>query len=102
MPALVIDSHYLRISRRLGFVARRTTDMAASRSLLRLVPSTMTADDLRQHYFIAKRHGQTVCLRTSSGCRACPLCKMCATGKAWLQERQGEAARQWCGFSPSR
>lgn len=77
MPALVVDSHYLRIARRLEFIAARTCDNEASRSLSRLVPKEMTADDLQQHYFVMKQHGRAVCRYHSTSCHVCPLSTMC-------------------------
>ncbi|MGI9405117.1 MAG: endonuclease III domain-containing protein, partial [Hyphomicrobiaceae bacterium] len=81
MPALVVDSHYMRVARRLGFVAADVSDNVVHRSLARLVPDEMTADDLEQHYFVVKRLGQTVCHRSAPACHACPLRTICPTGK---------------------
>lgn len=81
MRALVIDSHYLRVAKRLGLVERNASDKAANRSLARQVPSGMTADDLQQHYFVVKCLGQNVCRYSSPNCRACPLRNICPTGK---------------------
>lgn len=80
MPALVVDSHYQRIASRFGLVAPKASDKATDRSLSRLVPIWMTTDDLQQHYFVAKRHGQMIC-RHSPNCHACTLQDLCPTGR---------------------
>lgn len=80
MPALVVDSHYQRIAKRLGFVTSKASDRAMDRSLGRLVPGWMTTDDLQQNYFLVKRHGQTVC-HHSPKCPACVLSDLCLLGR---------------------
>lgn len=80
MPALVVNSHYQRVAKRLGLVATHSNDVAVCGKLNQLVPQTMTVNDLQQHYFLVKRHGQIVCQTTSPKCPICPLRDICRTG----------------------
>ena len=81
MPALVVDSHYLRVVRRLGFVTKNASHRVTNRLLSRLVPDSMTVDELQQHYFLIKSHGQNVCRHRLPNCQICCLRTLCLTGK---------------------
>lgn len=83
-PALVVDSHYQRIIKCLGWVPAKANAKAVDRSLSRLVPSWMTVEDMQQNYFVMKQHGQTICRDPDPNCRACILSDLCATGRRRL------------------
>ncbi len=79
-PALVMNSHHLRVAHRLGLTprgdARRTEEL-----LMRLVPETWDADMLQQHHALVKLHGQTLCTFAEPRCGECPLLKLCPHGR---------------------
>lgn len=79
-PALVMNSHHLRVAHRLGLTpradARRTEEL-----LMRLVPETWDPDLLQQHHALIKLHGQTLCTFADPQCPKCPLLKVCRHGQ---------------------
>ena len=79
-PAIVMNSHHLRVAHRLGLTpradARRTEEL-----LMRLVPETWDADLLQQHHALVKLHGQTLCTFTEPQCSKCPLLLLCRYGQ---------------------
>jgi endonuclease-3 len=79
-PALVMNSHHLRIVHRLGLTpradAQRTEEL-----LMRLVPETWTPEILQQDHALFKLHGQTLCTFTDPLCPKCPLLKLCRYGQ---------------------
>ena len=86
-PALVMNSHHLRVAHRLGLTprgdARRTEEL-----LMRQVPETWDADRCQEHHALIKLHGQTLCIFDQPKCSQCPLLKLCRYG----QRTAGEAA----------
>ena len=82
-PAIVMNSHHLRVAHRLGLTpradARRTEEL-----LMRLVPETWDADMLQQHHALIKLHGQTLCTFADPKCAQCPLLKLCPHGQRVL------------------
>ena len=79
-PALVMNSHHLRVAHRLGLTprgdAQRTEEL-----LMRLVPETWTADTLQQDHALFKIHGQTLCTFAEPQCPKCPVLKLCKYGQ---------------------
>ena len=82
-PAIVMNSHHLRVAHRLGLTpradARRTEEL-----LMRLVLETWDADMLQQHHALIKLHGQTLCTFADPKCAQCPLLKLCPHGQRVL------------------
>ncbi|MBU0723822.1 MAG: hypothetical protein KJ904_03610 [Alphaproteobacteria bacterium] len=93
---LVIDSHHLRVVRRLGLVRRQATLESAYPRLERLTPEAWDAAMLERHHTLMKRHGQLICRLVRPDCAGCPLqdtCPTAATGGPDLGvgRRRGEA-----------
>ena len=87
-PALVMNSHHLRVAHRIGLTprgdAQRTEEL-----LMRLVPETWTAETLQQDHALFKIHGQTLCTFAEPQCPKCPVLKLCRYG----QRTAGETAQ---------
>ena len=79
-PALVMNSHHLRVAHRIGLTpradARRTEEL-----LMRQVPETWDAEMCQQHHALIKLHGQTLCTFEQPQCPKCPLLKLCRYGQ---------------------
>ena len=79
-PALVMNSHHLRVAHRLGLTPRgdprRTEEL-----LLRQVPADWDADMHQRHHALMKVHGQTLCTFAEPQCGGCPLRSMCRYGQ---------------------
>lgn len=80
-PALVVDTNYLRFSRRFGLVDWRVSTLAAHRTLADLIPDDMGAADLEAHYALVKWFGRQVCRDGHANCRDCVLRDICVTGQ---------------------
>jgi endonuclease-3 len=88
-PALVIDTHVLRVFARLGFVAPGTSIENAYDGVMPLL-ANWTADELSELHVLVKRLGQTICTQQIARCAECPLCELCqATARAQPGNRQG-------------
>lgn len=81
-PALVIDTHQLRVLRRLGLAGRRATAAQAYDRLVPLLPAGWTAADLDDHHQLMKTLGQTLCRHAAPRCGGCPLGDICPTASA--------------------
>ncbi len=80
MPALVIDSHHLRVLKRLGLLGEREQFVAAYDLIVPQLPEHWTAEDFDEHHTCMKRLGQDVCISSMPDCRRCPLAGLCPTG----------------------
>ena len=78
MRALVIDTHHLRVLRRLGLIRPRADTKEAYRRMMPLLPASWTAADLDDHHTLVKRLGQEVCRYQKADCDLCPLRAYCA------------------------
>lgn len=81
MRALVIDTHHLRVLRRVGLLDQRADYRAAYDRIMPLLPAGWTASDLDDHHQLMKTLGQTVCRHDRPRCDQCPLNDLCRTGR---------------------
>ncbi len=72
-PALPVDTHVYRVSRRLGMIGPSVTEAKAHEVLERLVPS----DDVYAFHVALIKHGRYVCTARRPRCDACPLNDIC-------------------------
>ncbi|MGJ8561396.1 MAG: hypothetical protein ACSHX3_14275 [Litorimonas sp.] len=87
----MIDSHHLRILRRIGLVAPRDSFDRAYRVVMPMLPDDWTADRIDDHHRLFKRLGQTQCQYRHAQCRICPLRILCDWAKTTdLAERFAE------------
>jgi endonuclease-3 len=78
--ALPVDTHVLRVSRRLGLIPPKTSAERADRMLHALVP-----DGLRTSLHVALiRLGREICKAPVPRCRKCPLNDLCPTAPRYL------------------
>jgi len=83
-PALVIDTHHLRVLRSLALVGPKADFRHAYDDMMALLPPDWSAADLDEHHQLMKRLGQTFCRPTVPCCRHCPLRDLCPTATADL------------------
>jgi endonuclease-3 len=79
--ALCVDSHHLRVTERLGFVAKGTDARATENRLMEMAPPEWSPEMLDEHHTLIKIHGQRICMKNHPRCRVCPLLNICPTGK---------------------
>ena len=78
-PGLVVDTHFIRLSNRLGFVKNETDATKIERELARIVPPEDWTDWSHAMVF----HGRRRCFARKPDCANCPLADLCpAAGKA--------------------
>jgi endonuclease-3 len=73
-PAMAVDTHVFRVSRRLGLVpATATTPLAVEKGLMRHIPKELVP---KAHHWLIL-HGRYICLARTPKCQVCPLTAFC-------------------------
>ncbi|WP_298915408.1 hypothetical protein [uncultured Algimonas sp.] len=85
--ALVLDTHHLRALRRLGLIGPGCDTVRAYDTIMPLLPSEWSAEDIDDHHRRYKRLGQTYCRHDTPLCESCPLSGLCPTGRAAQKRR---------------
>jgi len=75
MPALPVDTHILRVAKRLGLISSKTSPKQAHQLLGELVPR----QDVYQFHILTIEHGRRVCRAQRPLCHHCVLKEICAT-----------------------
>ena len=84
-PALPVDTHVFRVSKRLGLVDSRASVEQTHRLLESLVPS----EDVYQFHLLLIEHGRRVCKAQRPRCHQCVLCEICPSQNIYRKaERQ--------------
>jgi endonuclease-3 len=78
--ALCVDSHHLRVTERLGFVAKGTDARETENRLMEMAPADWSPVMLDEHHTLIKIHGQRTCTVHHPRCPACPLLSVCPHG----------------------
>jgi endonuclease III len=89
-PALPVDTHVLRVARRLGFLDQRTDAARAHEVMERLVPPRLR---IRTHVGMI-RLGREICRAGRPSCEICPLQDLCPTAPTVLREVSGRPSRR--------
>lgn len=73
-PAMAVDTHVFRVSRRLGLVpSTATTPLAVEKGLMRHIPKELVP---KAHHWLIL-HGRYICLARTPKCNVCPLTSFC-------------------------
>ena len=80
-PVLPVDTHILRVAKRLGLIGSSVTAEKAHEVLGEMVP----AKHVYQFHIHMIEHGRRVCKAQRPRCRECVLLKVCPTGQALLE-----------------
>ena len=78
MAAFPMDTHILRICRRLGWIDESTSSQEAHRLMEERIP----ADQHYTAHMVLVRHGRQICHARRPDCQACPIAGDCPTGRA--------------------
>jgi len=81
VPALAVDTHIFRVSRRLGLSAASTPEKVEA-DLCAAFPKSAW---IELHHLLIW-HGRKVCLARKPKCEGCPLAKLCPTGKGEISD----------------
>lgn len=79
--AMVIDGHHRRIMQRMGIVPARADTAKTYDALMPIVPEEWSAANMDEHHLLLKKLGQTFCRPRRAECAACPVQKICETGR---------------------
>lgn len=79
-PVMIVDTHVLRVLRRLGAVGPTATAQAASETVTEAMAHWAGGEFLDFHV-MTKRLGQTVCRDGAPCCTVCPLARSCLTAR---------------------
>jgi endonuclease-3 len=88
MPAMPVDTHVFRVSKRLGLIGSKVDVEKAHGLLEKLVP----ADDIYQFHVLLIEHGRRTCKAQRPRCSSCVLARLCPSyekfvGKKWAISR---------------
>jgi endonuclease-3 len=78
--AMCVDSHHLRVTQRLGFVAQNADTRETEKRIMEMAPAAWSPEQLDEHHTLIKIHGQQRCTFSHPKCPACPLLSLCPTG----------------------
>jgi endonuclease III len=81
LPVLIVDTHVLRVLRRLSAISPTASYREASDAVTGAM-ADWTGDDFLLFHVAMKRLGQAFCHDRAPNCRACPLAADCPTAKA--------------------
>ncbi|MGN3974929.1 endonuclease III domain-containing protein [Tsuneonella sp. SYSU-LHT278] len=81
-PALVLDTHHLRILARLGLAGQGEDSARIYDRLMPLLPDRWDAATIDEHHRLMKELGREVCTPKNPRCPECPLLSLCPTGQA--------------------
>jgi endonuclease-3 len=73
MPALPVDTHVHRVSKRLGLIGPKVGAEAAHQLLELAIPPA----EMYDAHMLLIRHGRTICKALRPRCGACPLADVC-------------------------
>ncbi len=81
-PALVLDTHHLRILVRLGLIEEGEDTGKAYARLMPQLPDDWTAATIDEHHRLMKELGREICTPKNPKCPDCPALSLCTTGQA--------------------
>jgi len=88
VPALAVDTHVFRVSKRLGMVKAETVE-ETERQLEKLIPREKWS--LAHHWLIL--HGRYTCMARKPACERCPVSADCPTYAELITPKAGPKAR---------
>lgn len=86
VPAIAVDTHVERVSKRLGLALKDDTVLQVEQKLMKLVPVSEWTDTHHRLIFFGRYH----CKALSPQCEVCPLIDVCAEGKLRMKKNKPE------------
>lgn len=80
LPVMIVDTHVLRVLRRLGAVGEKADYRATSEAVTAALPA-WTGPDFLDLHIVMKRLGQLYCHHEAPHCATCPLRADCPSGR---------------------
>lgn len=85
VPAIAVDTHVERVSKRLGFAKENDSVLEVEKKLMKLVPREEWTLTHHRLIFFGRYH----CKAQRPACENCPLLDICKTGKQRLKVKSG-------------
>ena len=82
LPAVVADTHCIRMANRIGFVTDTTDPVQVERALVKVLPPEESNDFCHR----CVMHGRVVCNARKALCEVCCLQDVCRTGKKTIKQ----------------
>ena len=90
LPALPVDTHVYRVSRRLGLIGPKVTEAQAHAALEALVP----VEDVYAFHVALIKHGRYTCTAQRPRCDICPLNDICPSSTVRGEPKMDESGRE--------
>ena len=84
VPAIAVDTHVERVSKRLGLAAKDDSVLQVEQKLMKLVPKQEWTETHHRLIFFGRYH----CKAQSPQCEVCPLFDVCKEGKNRMKEKK--------------
>ena len=84
VPAIAVDTHVERVSKRLGFCRWKDTVLEVEQTLMKKVPQEEWSVTHHRMIFFGRYH----CKAQNPQCPACPLLDLCREGKKRMKARE--------------
>jgi endonuclease-3 len=84
IPAIAVDTHVERVSKRLGFCRWKDTVLEVEQTLMKKVPKEEWSVTHHRMIFFGRYH----CKAQNPQCPACPLLDLCREGKKRMKARE--------------
>lgn len=72
-PALAVDTHVFRVSKRIGLTSRAKTPLETEKQLVKYIPENLIP--IAHHWLIL--HGRYVCIARKPKCESCGITEFC-------------------------
>jgi endonuclease-3 len=90
VPAIAVDTHVERVSKRLGLTGWKDTVLEVEHKLMRKVPKAEWTLTHHRLIFFGRYH----CKAQNPQCEVCPLVNLCREGKKRMKNGKGSKTRQ--------
>jgi endonuclease-3 len=84
IPAIAVDTHVERVSKRLGFCRWKDSVLEVEKALMKKVPEDEWSITHHRMIFFGRYH----CKAQNPQCPSCPLLELCREGKKRMKERE--------------
>jgi endonuclease-3 len=85
VPAIAVDTHVERVSKRLGFCRWKDSVLEVEKTLMKKVPMDEWSVTHHRMIFFGRYH----CKAQRPECEKCPLLELCREGKKRMKEKKG-------------
>ncbi|MBM7713604.1 endonuclease-3 [Bacillus thermophilus] len=88
VPAIAVDTHVERISKRLGFCRWKDSVLEVEKTLMRKIPKEEWSISHHRMIFFGRYH----CKAQNPQCASCPLLELCREGKKRIKKMEKQMA----------